>query len=187
MSNVMRRSQPRRPQSVQVFLVRQLESIRSYLLLHRNAMPRLGLPAFWQGVTGALEPGESFLDAALREVREETAIQLATAIAAQFSQRFPIRPEWRGSYGEGPTEVEEQVFYAFVPEAVLPALSAEHQAWRWCTYGEAEQLLTFGANKECLQAVERHIASSPAHNTSIERTVVGKPPTAVHVERWASK
>lgn len=39
-----------------------------YLLFHRVAMLELALPDFWQGITGALEPGESCEEAAVREV-----------------------------------------------------------------------------------------------------------------------
>lgn len=160
MAGVMRRSHPRRPQSVQVFLVRHVEGLRSYLLLQRQAMPQLALPAFWQGVTGALEPGEGFAEAAVREVHEETSLLLPSVVNAQFTHRFPIRSEWRASYGEGPSEVEERVFYGVVPEAASPVLSQEHQGWRWCTFHEAEQLLTFGANRQCLHAVENHVSAA---------------------------
>jgi 8-oxo-dGTP pyrophosphatase MutT (NUDIX family) len=64
----------RRPESVQVFLVSQAEGQRSYLLFQRVARSELALPDFWQGITGALEHGESFEEAAVREVREESGI-----------------------------------------------------------------------------------------------------------------
>ena len=54
----------RLPIQVCVFLFREQEDGREYLLLHR--VTELG--AFWQGVTGAPEEGETLLRGAAREV-----------------------------------------------------------------------------------------------------------------------
>lgn len=48
----------RRPLSVHVFLVCQHEQQLQYLILQRKPRPELDLPAFHQGVSGALEHGE---------------------------------------------------------------------------------------------------------------------------------
>ena len=125
------------------------------LLLQRNARPELALPDFWQGVSGALESGESFEAAAVREVAEETSIKLASVSSTGFEQAFPIKPEWRNSYGQEPTHVQEKVFYSIVPEPLPPKLSHEHKAFRWCSEREALALLTFGNNVQCVQAVFR--------------------------------
>jgi dATP pyrophosphohydrolase len=146
----------RLPFSVQVFLVRHVDGEMSFLLLHRNARPELALPSFWQGVSGALEPGESFSAAALREVAEETGIVLTEVNDTGFSHCYPVRAEWRTAYGPGPLVVEEHVFYALLPSPADTVLSAEHQSSRWCSPREAASLLTFGANAECLQAVFAH-------------------------------
>jgi dihydroneopterin triphosphate diphosphatase len=178
------RAMPRRPESVQVFLVSQAEGRRAYLLLQRVAMPQLALPAFWQGVTGALESGESFEEAAIREVREETNVSVEQVFSAGFTQYFPIRPEWRSSYGRGAVQVEERVFYAFVTSSTLPLLSAEHQAFKWCSAEEAMSLLEFGQNRQCLSAVARVLSSATVgHNSSSERTVAGKPAPAARAKR----
>lgn len=148
----------RRPESVQVFLVNEAGGQRSYLLFQRVAMPALALPDFWQGITGALEQGESFEEAAVRKVREESGISVEQVFSAGFTQYFPIRPEWRATYGEGVTQVEERVFYAFIPSETQPKLSAEHQAFRWCLPEEAVSLLEFGHNRQCLSAVENALS-----------------------------
>ena len=138
--------------------MRVVEGRHSYLLFHRNPRPDLGLPAFWQGVSGALEPGESFTAAALREVAEETGIVLTSVSDSRFQHSYPIRAEWRPFYGPEPMEVKEQVFFAKVPVDVKPTLSKEHQSWRWCSVSEAAALLTFGGNAGCLRAVEEAAA-----------------------------
>jgi len=149
----------RQPHSVQVFLVRVVDDQRSYLLLHRNPRLELGLPEFWQGVSGALEVGEEWCDAARREVEEETGIKLNRVFDTGFEYTYPIRAEWRRWYGPDPVNIHERVCFAFVPAAVTPVLSDEHQSWRWCSPEEAANLLTFGRNAEGLQAVEVSLAA----------------------------
>ena len=149
----------RLPLSVQVFLVARREAAWSVLLLQRNARPELALPDFWQGVSGALEPGESFEAAAIREVHEETAISLSSASDTGFEQVFPIRPEWRATYGPDPTQVLEKVFYAVVPGKVRPKLSHEHKAFRWCSEAESLALLTIANNARCIEAVFRALVT----------------------------
>jgi 8-oxo-dGTP diphosphatase len=73
----------------------------SVLLLHRRRPPNAGL---WNGVGGKLGPGESPLAACLREVREETGLQLATA-------RFAGTLTWAGF------EIDDGGLYLFVAEA----------------------------------------------------------------------
>lgn len=143
----------RLPLSVQVFLVAPEGSSWSVLLLQRNARPDLALPDFWQGISGALEPGESFESAAIREVHEEAAIALPAVVSAEFEQTFPIKPEWRTTYGPGPTHVLEKVFYSVLASRLAPGLSHEHKAFRWCGEVEALERLTFGNNQFCVQAV----------------------------------
>ncbi len=150
----------RRPDSVQVFLVRRCDQGFEYLLLQRRARPDMSLPDFWQGVTGALEDGESHEQAAVREVWEETGLRISAVVDVGCEQRFPIKPEWRKSYGPEPTEVCERVCCALLPQHAAPRLSEEHIRWKWAGADEARQLLTFGENGRCFSAVEAHLSST---------------------------
>jgi 8-oxo-dGTP pyrophosphatase MutT (NUDIX family) len=48
---------------------------RDRILLMKGRLPGSpGLPAFWFTVGGGVEPGETYLEAAAREIREETGI-----------------------------------------------------------------------------------------------------------------
>ena len=143
----------RRPFSVQAFLATPDQSIWSVLLLQRVARPDLALPDFWQGVSGALESEESFESAAIRELQEETAIQIPTVVSTGYEHRFPIKPEWRHSYGPEPTHVLEKVYFGVVASRLSPSLSSEHKAFRWCREAEAVELLKFGNNRRCVEAV----------------------------------
>jgi len=69
----------RQPLSVHVFLYHFKGNNPEYLILNRFPMPQINLPAFWQGVTGGLEDNETFIEAAIREVHEETGIKIQTS------------------------------------------------------------------------------------------------------------
>ena len=100
----------RLPIQVCVFLFREQEGGREYLLLHR--VTEQG--AFWQGVTGAPEEGETLLQGAAREVLEETEFTPARISSLNFTYRFPVIDEWREAYGPDPEEIVEHVFVAEV-------------------------------------------------------------------------
>jgi len=124
------------------------------MLFNLRARPELGLPDFWQGVSGALGAGESFGNAARREVNEETGLVLTSVSDTGFQHSYPIRPEWRKHYGPEPSEVVERVFVARLLPSSEPELSTEHKSWRWCSASEAKSLLTFGGNAQCFDACE---------------------------------
>ena len=56
-------------------------------------------PEFWQSVTGSLEPNEQPFETAIREVREETGIDIATQnlslVDCNESVLFEIFPQFR--------------------------------------------------------------------------------------------
>lgn len=94
----------------------------SVLLLHRRRPPNQGL---WNGVGGRLEAQEQPLAGCLREVREETGFQLATA-------RFAGLLTWSGF------EIADGGLYLFTAEAPAgePAPTPEGEL-RWWPQWEA--------------------------------------------------
>ncbi len=141
----------RQPLSVLVYPVRPVEGRWEYLLLQRAPSPRLGLARFWQGVTGGLEEGESLVQAARRELREETGLVPSKLEQIEYSCSFPVQDEWRQFYPPGTQEIVEHVFIAFIDGKQEPTLSREHEGWRWCSADEALELLTYPENIEALK------------------------------------
>ena len=68
----------------------------SYLVLHRT--PRGG--AYWHGVAAALEEGESFAQAARRELEEETGLSAPRDLGASSATRAAVRDAGRRRCGE---------------------------------------------------------------------------------------
>jgi 8-oxo-dGTP pyrophosphatase MutT (NUDIX family) len=135
------------PRQVLVYLYRDGE----FLLLLRT--PELG--GFWQGVTGAPEPGESDLDAAIREVREETGYDVANTIRP-VGYRYEIRPgpdslHWSTLYAPGVEAVPEEVFVAAAGSGEPTLQPGEHTEFRWCSVAEALELLHYPDNRTALE------------------------------------
>lgn len=146
----------RRPYSIHVFLTRICAGERHYLIFQRVQRLDLALPAFYQGISGALEGHETFAQAAIREIREETALRVETPLDVGFSHWYPVKEQWRAHYGMEPTHVEERVFTADVSGRPDPVLSSEHMGWQWLTFTRALAVLTYGENAECLRRVEQY-------------------------------
>lgn len=128
-----------------------------FLLLRR--IERLG--GFWQGVTGAPEWRESDVDAAAREVREETGLEVGgrlRLVEYRYTLRRPAEAaEWDRLYGPGVEEVPEEVFAADAPADWEPTLSWEHSESRWCSVDDALELLRYEENREGLRAAARSL------------------------------
>ena len=137
-----------------VFLFREKEDGREYLLLHR--VTELG--AFWQGVTGAPEAGETLLEGAAREVLEETGFSPSEICSVDFTYRFPVIDEWREAYGPDPVEIAEHVFVAEV-DGGDPELSWEHDAWGWSVPEAAASMLKWPNNIEAIWRCEAFLTA----------------------------
>ena len=123
----------KRPESVLVVICEQ-ETGRVLMLQRRDD------PAFWQSVTGSLEPGETPRDAALREVKEETGIDiLAEGLRltdCQRTVRYTIFPHFRHRYAPDVTHNTEHWFVLCLPAPKAVPLT-EHLAYEWLPAADA--------------------------------------------------
>ncbi len=127
---------------------------RTYLLL-RSALTRRPV---WEFPKGAIEPGESHLQAAERELQEETGL-----VAGDYSLLEGYRAEERYFFtrGEGPDRrlIHKQVSY-FLAEwrSGDVVISREATRFEWATLEEAQRLLRFPEKRRVLAAAERWLA-----------------------------
>lgn len=133
---------------VEVCIFRVAHQRAQYLLLKRSATDKL-YPGTWQIVTGLIEGSESSVDAALREVREETNLRL---------KKFWTAPTVASFYD--PSHDRLQLIPMFAAEVGLgqePELSAEHQEFAWLSLEEAQGRLVWPSQRETLKIVRDYI------------------------------
>jgi len=130
--------------TISVAVVRSEPSGARILLLRR--VPNRG--AFWQIVTGRLEPGESPERAAAREVLEETGQQL-TVVPLGYRHAFGFGDELP------PVVAEEEAFAALSLNAQVRLDAAEHDAFCWLSLEEAMAKLPFEGLRRAVRLAAR--------------------------------
>ncbi len=135
----------RRPESVLVLVYVD----RSQVLLLRRVAPF----SFWQSVTGSLDEGETPLDAARRELFEETGLSDEGVLRGPTATRaFTIDPRWRDRFAPGVTENTEHEFRFRLPGVADIRLDPdEHAAHRWLDIDAAIERVWSWTNKEALE------------------------------------
>jgi dihydroneopterin triphosphate diphosphatase len=117
--------------------------------------------SFWQSVTGSKDfSGESLVDAAVREVREETGIQADTSHLKDWavSNIYDIYPAWQHRYAPGVTRNTEHVFSLCVSAGTQITLSPkEHTAFQWLPYRAAADACYSPSNAEAILMLPRFI------------------------------
>jgi 8-oxo-dGTP pyrophosphatase MutT (NUDIX family) len=128
------------------------------LLLHR--VPRGG--SFWQGVTGAPQHDETDAEGAARELREETGFSAAVEpldFRYDLYRSEEATEQWLELYGPGVYVVPEETFAAEVPFGTDPVITdEEHDAFRWCSFDEADALLKWKENRQALTVLRKRLA-----------------------------
>lgn len=119
---------------VLVWICRDLE----FLIL--KTTPERG--SFWQPVTGTVEEGEKFVEAALREAHEETGLEFSSDI-------IPIFYEF--DFEKNGVKFHEKSFAVEAdPESEVIIDPNEHVEYEWVNFKEAVNRIHFEDNKKSL-------------------------------------
>jgi dATP pyrophosphohydrolase len=133
----------RRPDLVDVWLFRTIGDTTEILMLHRAA--HRVLPGLWQGVSGLVEGDEVIVDAAIREVREETGLEDAD-VEGWFHLDYVAEFLWE------PTDalITSVYFAVRTAPAWEPILSHEHDAYEWLPFDDALRRAVWPGYREAL-------------------------------------
>jgi len=136
---------------VDVYVIRAYRDEWLVLALQRGTNTRC--PGSWETVHGRIEPGERPEDAAVREVREESALALDRLYS------ITCQPFYLHSLGVVQMAV---VFAAFVREDADVRLGDEHQRHEWLTMAEATARFTWPREREALAHIAILLGSGDA-------------------------
>jgi dATP pyrophosphohydrolase len=116
-------------------------------------MQRNDDPEFWQSVTGTLEQGEKPIETALREVLEETSIDITRSayqlIDCRKINTYDIRDRWKHRYPPGTPYNTEHVFAVEVANEQSISLT-EHSAYLWLDKTSAMNKVWSDTNREAI-------------------------------------
>lgn len=140
------------------------------VVIHTNDLKILLLeralhPGYWQSVTGSQEEGESLIETAAREVREETGIAATAASIVDWKKTntFEIFEEWRHRYAPDVRYNTEHVF-SLVVEDNTPVVIApgEHTSHCWLDYEEAATRVFSWSNRDAILELPDRLAAQPS-------------------------
>ena len=124
-----------------------------YLVLHYGA-------GHWDFAKGKLEAGETALQAAIREVQEETGLTVQTEPG--FEQMYTYY--FKDRSGNLVTK-EVTFFIAEVQPTVEVILSHEHIFYKWLPFEDARKQLTFNNTRQLLSMADQLIHAREHENT----------------------
>lgn len=133
---------------VEVCVFRHSSRGPQYLILRRSSTERL-YPDLWQIITGKIKDGERAVEAAVREMREETGL---------VADRLWVVP-YVGSFYDPAADVVNlcTMFAGEVDLEREPLLSKEHQAFRWTSFEETLRTLPWPGQRDAIDTIHKHI------------------------------
>ncbi|HSW87108.1 MAG TPA: NUDIX domain-containing protein [Rhabdochlamydiaceae bacterium] len=122
-----------------------------YLLLKRCGKYLTGT---WQMVTGGVLEGENAMQAARREIQEETGLTPDKLYSADAVETFYMPTINKIAF--------VPVFVAFVEKMHVRLSPDEHDAFEWLSFEEAKKRLVWSEQQRCIIVVhERFVLSRP--------------------------
>lgn len=138
--------------SVGVIIFRREKGKKLFLLLNYPALSHRAKRDYWDFPKGHIEEGETELDTAKREAKEETGIT-----ELSFIEGFKESIRYFFQY-QGKKIFKVVVFYLAETKEKEVKISFEHKGFKWVPFEEALSLLSFKNNKEVLKKAHEFLS-----------------------------
>lgn len=111
----------------------------------------------WAFPKGHIEAGEKSLEAARREIREETNISRVRFFPG-YKETIHFRFQWPPKSADSESRLKFVVFYLGEVFTGKVQLSEEHKAFQWAPYEKAMVILKHKNTRELLQKANLRVA-----------------------------
>jgi len=146
------------------------QPISTLVVIHTSALDVLLLeradhPGYWQSVTGSRDDDEALRDTAIREVREETGLDVNRYVLSDWQQQniYDIYPKWQHRYPPGIWKNTEHVFSLELPEPVAVKLAPrEHLNYQWLPWQQAADKVFSPSNRAAILQLPEKLKSNPS-------------------------
>ncbi len=123
---------------IEAHIVRIIDKKVEFLLLKRS--PEQKYPNIWQMVTGKVKANEKAYETAIREIKEETNLDI---------DELFIVPNINNFYNEIEDSITQiPVFVATVKDETKFKLSNEHVKFKWVSYKKSQKMLAWPGQKK---------------------------------------
>jgi len=136
-------------QFVEVCIFKREQSTVKYLLLQRSSSEKL-FPNIWQIITAKIEPNETAVQTAQREIEEETKLKPSALWNVPYVNTF--------YHLKSDTVNFIPFFCAEVDANALLQISQEHQAFGWFTLNEVKEKIVWPGQIRGVEIVHEFIA-----------------------------
>jgi len=125
-------------------------------------LERADHPGYWQSVTGSRDGDESLIETTVREVLEETGLDVSKYSLTDWQSQniYEIYPHWRHRYPPGITHNTEHVFGLQLPHRLDIKISErEHLKYQWLPWQDAAEKVFSPSNRAAILELPGRIHS----------------------------
>ena len=127
------------PYCISAYVIRQTSEGPRYLLIRRCGKY---LPGTWQMISGGIENGETAVEAAFREIQEETGLIPYALYSADAVETFYMQSNDKITF--------VPVFVGFVENPNVSLSPKEHDAYEWLPFEEAKDKLVWAEQRRVI-------------------------------------
>jgi len=139
-----------------ILIFKEKDGKREYLLLHYPSLKKD--QSYWDFPKGHLEEKETIKEAAIREVREETGIEIENLILIDgFKKEIKY-------YFKKDNKLVFKIVYYFLAKTLKEEveISSEHLGYSWASPQEAKKLIKFSSSRKLIDEAEEFLNKKPS-------------------------